>query len=61
MSPYLLNQVEEMRRVDGLQSTSRLEPVQPGTERAPDLLAVQLLDLEHEIGDWTCSPPFPSL
>ena len=30
-------------------------------ERAPDSLAVQLLDLEHEIGDWICSPPFPSL
>jgi hypothetical protein len=28
MNPYLLNQVEEMIRVDGLQSTSGLEPIQ---------------------------------
>ena len=60
MNPYLLNQVEEMKRVDGLQSTSRLETMEE-RKRAPDLLAVQLLDLEHEIGDWICSPLFPSL
>lgn len=59
MNPYLLNQVEEMIQVDGLQSTSRLETMESG--KAPDLLIVQLLDLEHEIGDSICSPPSPSL
>ena len=49
MNPYPLNQVEEMKRVDGLQSTSCLAPMQK--RRAPDLQAVRLLDLEHEIGD----------
>ena len=52
MNPYLLNQVEEMKRVDGLQSTSRLEHMQKRkTERAPILLVVRLLGLEHEIED----------
>ena len=60
MNPYLSNQVEEMKRVDGLQSTSRLEPMEK-RKGAPDSLAVRLLDLEHEIGNWIYSPPFLSL
>ena len=61
MNPYLLNQVEEMKRVDGLQSTFRNFRTYAATEKAPDSLAVRLPDLEHEIGDWICYPPFLSL